>query len=188
MERKKLSDILHNSDRERLNKAWSETKAAQDLAPLPSGMYIARVIDGTATTAKTGTLGFKLTFRVLEGEFAGRLFWHDLWLTEAAMPMSKRDLLKLGVTSLDQLDNPLPQGIRCRVKLALRKDDNGNEHNRVRSFDVLGIDPPERDPFAPADDTEPVAAAQPTSNGEAKDELFPFGANAKAIGPYEEAR
>jgi len=32
--------------------------------------------------------------------------------------MSKRDLAKLCVTSLDQLDQPLPPGIRCKVKLA----------------------------------------------------------------------
>ena len=35
-----------------------------------------------------------------------------------SLPMSKRDLAKLCVTSLDQLDQPLPPGIRCKVKLA----------------------------------------------------------------------
>ena len=65
--------------------------------------------------------------------------------------MAKRDLGKLGVTSLDMLERPLPPGIRCTVKLALRRDDDGNEHNRVRSFEVVGIDEPERDAFAPQD-------------------------------------
>ena len=65
--------------------------------------------------------------------------------------MAKRDLSKLGVSELDQLEQPLPAGIRCRVKLALRKDDNGAEFNKVRRFDVEGIDAPEPDDFAPAD-------------------------------------
>jgi hypothetical protein len=58
---------------------------------------------------------------------------------------------KLGVTDLIQLERPVPQGIRCRVKIALRCDDNGNEFNRVRRFDVIGFDTPEPDAFAPLD-------------------------------------
>jgi hypothetical protein len=149
-QRKKLMDILHAGDRERLSKAWAESKAADEFGILPAGEYVARIIDGTGTNARTGTAGYKLTFRVLEGEYTGRLLWHDLWLTEAALPMAKRDLGKLGVTSLEQLDNPLPQGIRCNVRLAVRRDDDGNPSNRVRSFEVVGIDEPERDPFAPS--------------------------------------
>ncbi len=65
--------------------------------------------------------------------------------------MAKRDLGKLGVTALEQLERPLPPGIRCQVKLALRRDDDGNEYNRVKTFEVVGIDEPESDAFAPAD-------------------------------------
>jgi hypothetical protein len=151
MERRKLADILSGSDREHLKRAWGETRAATDFAPLPSGEYVARIIDGSAVTAKTGTLGYKLTFRVLEGEYADRLFWHDVWLTPAALPMAKRDLGRIGVTDLDQLDQPLPKGIRCKARVVLRRDDNGEETNRVRTFEVLGIDPPEADPYAPSD-------------------------------------
>jgi hypothetical protein len=150
MERKRLTDILSASTRETLRKSWGETKAAEDFAPLPPGEYVARIIDGALITAKTGTPAYKLTFKVLEGEHVGRRFWHDIWLTDAALPMAKRDLGKLGVTDLDQLDQPLPQGIRCRVRLSLRRDDDGNEGNRVKQLDTLGIDPPEPDPFAPS--------------------------------------
>lgn len=187
-ERKKLSDILHGSDRDKLAKAWTEAKAADDFSPLPSGEYVAIITDGACATAKSGTLGYKLSFQVCEGEHAGRRFWHDIWLTEAAMSMAKRDLGKLGIQDLDQLDRPLPVGIRCRVKLTLRKDDSGAEFNRVRAFEVIGIDPP--DPFAPADSAGPPSddGPQPIANGGAK-ELFPFGANAAAVsGPYAEGR
>jgi hypothetical protein len=146
--RRKLSDIL-NGGGESLRLAWANTAAASDFTPLPAGTYVARIVSGELATAKSGTPGYKLTFKVLEGEYAGRQFWHDIWLTAAALPMAKRDLGKLGVTSLEQLEKPLPPGIRCGVKLALRRGDDGTEYNRVRAFDVIGIDKPEDDDFAP---------------------------------------
>ena len=121
---------------------------------MPAGTYTARVLAGELNTSKSGTPGYKLTFRVLEGEHTGRQFWHDVWLTPAALPMAKRDLAKLGVTDIDQLEQPLPPGIRCTIKLALRRDDDGTDYNRVRGFEVIGIDddPTADDDFAPMDD------------------------------------
>jgi hypothetical protein len=163
----KLQDILRDGAAERLRQSWDSTAAAGELAPLPPGEYTAHIIAGTLETARTrGTPGYKLTFRVCEGEYTGRQFWHDIWLTEAALPMAKRDLAKLGVTSLDQLDHPLPRGIRCRCKLVLRRGDDGAEFNKLRTFAVVGIDAPEADAFAPPDGppgegtpTDPTAGA-----------------------------
>jgi hypothetical protein len=157
MLRKSLSDILHSDQQESLRSAWGSTEAATEFKPLPKGEYIAQIVAGEPFTAKTkGTPGYKLTFRVVDGEHADRQFWHEVWLTPAAMPMAKRDLAKLGVTSFDQLDQPLPQGIVCRVKLTLRTADDGAEFNAVKSFCVERIDPPQADPFAPGDNG-PVA-------------------------------
>ena len=162
----KLTAILGNDGSHRLHQAWDKTEAAGDFAPLPAGKYVAHITGGELTTSRRNvTPGYKLTFRVLEGEHAGRQFWHDIWLTEAALPMSKRDLAKLGVTSLDQLDQPLPPGIRCKVKLTLRKDDDGSEFNRVRRFDVIGIDEPEQDAFAPVGGDKPPSDTLDNSAG-----------------------
>jgi hypothetical protein len=147
--RVKPSDIIRRNERESLSKAWDASKPAEEFGPLPTGVYVAHIIGGELAKAGTGAPGYKLTFRVAEGDYAGRRFWHDLWLTPGAMPLAKRDLLKLGVTSLEQLDSPLPRGIRCRVKLALHTDDNGRQYNRARSFEVIGRDAPEQGPFAP---------------------------------------
>ena len=149
-ERRDLSDILSGRT-DSLRDQWEQTEAATDFAPIPAGTYVARIISGELFTATTGTPGYKLCFKVIEGEHAGRLFWNDVWLTPPALPMAKRDLGKLGVTDLDQLGQPLPPGIRCKAKLTVRKDDDGSEYNRVRSFEVLGIDsdPTVDDDFAP---------------------------------------
>lgn len=149
----RLTDILGDShDGDQLRRAWDDTEAADEFKPLPRGEYTARITKGELTTSRrNATPSYKLTFRVLEGEHAGRQFWTDIWLTPQALPMAKRDLAKLGVTQLEQLEQPLPPRIRCSVQLALRKDDDGSEYNHVRRFDVLGVDPPDRDTFAPND-------------------------------------
>ncbi len=145
--RRRLSDIL-NGGTDSLRSQWATTEAAGDFAPLPAGTYSTRILSGELSKAATGTPGYKLCFRVLEGEHAGRLLWHDIWLTAPALPMAKRDLAKLGVVTLDQLEAPLPPGIRCAVKVTLRQDDAGTQYNRVRSFEVTGID---AEPTADAD-------------------------------------
>jgi hypothetical protein len=150
MARPKLSDILKNGHSDALTKAWAETQAAEDFGPLPAGEYVADLIAGELFTSRSGqTPGYKMTFVVAEGPHAGRRVWHQVWLTPAALPMAKRDLGKLGIAALEQLEQPLPAVIRCRVKVALRKNDDGTEYNSVRSFDVVEI--LGRDPFAPSD-------------------------------------
>ena len=68
IERKKLADILLNSDREKLDRQWDSTKAADDLRPLPSGEYRCSIAGGELFTAKKGTLGYKLKLVVVEGD------------------------------------------------------------------------------------------------------------------------
>jgi len=78
----KLTSILSDGDRNNLASAWSTTEAAEDFAPLPAGEYVARVVSGDLENSRTNaTPGYKLTFRVLEGEHEGRQFWHEIWLT-----------------------------------------------------------------------------------------------------------
>jgi hypothetical protein len=149
-QRKSLSQILHAGDRDSLSRAWGETQPAADFAPLPAGEYVTHIASGELfNSPEKNTPGYKLCFQVIEGSHQNRWVWHDIWLTQASLPMAKRDLLKLGVTSLDQLETPLPMGIRCAVRIVLRRGDDGVEHNRVQKFTVVGFDPPEADPFAP---------------------------------------
>ena len=161
-DRKKLTDILRGSTREEIEKAWDETQAAGEVGPLPAGEYVARIVAGELNQSKKATPGYKLTFRVVEGEDIGRRFWHDIWLTPPALAMAKRDLAKLGINSIEQLNKPMPRGVRCIVKLALRRDNDGNEYNRVQHFTVIGIDPPDVDPFAPPSNGEAPNSGGPT--------------------------
>lgn len=171
--RRRLTDILDGKTGT-LRDAWANTEAAGDFVPLPSGTYECHVHAVELFNARTGTPGAKIRFDVCEGEHAGRVLFRDCWLTPAALPQTKRDLGKLGLDSLEKLEAAdVPPGrIRCKVRVALRADDGGEQRNKVRGFDVLGIDEPTRDAFAPPD-----AAAEPTAPATADPTAFDFGAN-----------
>ena len=146
-----LSSILREADARNLESLWNATDAAPEYTPLPPGQYTARIIDGQLISSRThNTPGYELTFEVVEGEFRGRRIWHSIWLTEAALPRAKRDLAKLGISDLHQLAAPLPPGMRCHIDVVIRRDDADVERNRVRRFEVVGVDKPEPDPYAPA--------------------------------------
>jgi hypothetical protein len=151
-ERKKLTDILQlNSDRESLTSLWKTTAAAAEFAPLPNGEYTFRILTGELfNSKKRGTPGYRIALEVAEGEFEGRRAWHDFWLTPPALPMSKRDLAKIGVRDLEQLEQPLPAGILIKGTLARRRDDDGNESNRLVRFECVGVE--KGDAFEPKDD------------------------------------
>lgn len=160
--RRRLTDILANGQCGNLRDAWNRTEAAADFAPLPAGLYECHVHSVELFNARTGTPGVKIRFAVCEGEHAARALFHDCWLTPAALPQTKRDLAKLGISTLEQLESAVvPSGrIRCKVRVALRRDDDGTERNRVIRFDVLRVDEPERDPFAPTDDAATPQGAE----------------------------
>jgi len=168
-DRKLLADILLNSERDRIAGAWETAKPADDLKPLPAGEYRCRVVDGSLFSARSGTPGYKITLEVCEGEHVGRRLWHDVWLSEAAISLAKRDLGKLGVTTLEQLERPLPEGIIVVAKVALRRGDDGAEFNRLTRFEVVGVEPPTPEPFAPAAPGD----AEPTQDDAAVDEAEP---------------
>ncbi len=150
MNRKSLSDIVSGGSGDDINNLWNSTEAADEFRPLPAGKYVCRLIDGTLTNSgQNRTPGYKMTFQVIDGEHTGRKLWHTIWLTPDAMSMAKRDLARLGFTSPQQLEQPVPRWLRCRVTVVLRCDDDGTERNSVRMFELIEFDQPVPDPFAP---------------------------------------
>ncbi len=151
MNRKSLSDILSGGSSDDISKLWDSTEAAGEFRPLPPGKYICHLVEGELeTSSRKSTPGYKLTFKIIEGEYSGRKLWHDIWLTPAAMSMAKRDLARLGITNPKQLEQPIPRWLRCLVTVVLRRDDDGTERNAVKVFEVTGKDEPAADVFAPA--------------------------------------
>jgi hypothetical protein len=128
-------ESISRSDDE-FNRIWNATEAAPELAPLPSATYRCLISDGRLSQAATGTRSYKITFTIINGEHANRKAWLDLWLTDRALAMSKRDLAKLGITRPEQLNEAPRSGIIADVRVALRSEDDGRQHNKVVGFTI----------------------------------------------------
>lgn len=142
-QRPRLDSILGGSGDD-FNTLWESTDAAGDFEPLPPGSYTCLLTDSKLAESRLKqTPGFKITFEVITpAKYAGRKIWHDLWLTAKALPTTKRDLAKLGITHPDQMGKALPTGMMAMVKVVLRTDDDGTARNRVLSFAITGEAPP----------------------------------------------
>lgn len=136
---RKLSDILSGESREELARRFDEVEAATEFAPLPAGTYEVDFVNGQLCSSTSGTTGYNCSFQVSEGEHAGRKIWHTFWLSEAALPYTKRDLAKIGIRTLGQCEDAVPPGIFCRVKVVIRADDDGTQRNRVTHIEAGGI-------------------------------------------------
>lgn len=142
-----FSSIFNNITGESLEQLWNSTEAAGDYSPLPAGKYLCVAAGGELGKARTGTPYYRVLFEVAEGPHAGRRVAHDVYLSPKAIALAKRDLSRLGINSVAGLERPLPRALLCEVRIALRKDDDGTEFNRVRGFEVRGPAPL---PAAPA--------------------------------------
>jgi hypothetical protein len=117
-----------------LTKQFNSAEVASDSAAIPPGRYRCLAVSGELHKSRSGTPGYRVTFAVEDGEHRGVRLRLDCWLTPAAMPMSKRDLLKLGVS---RLEDPFPSGQVAEVTVVKYADDAGIERNRIRTFQVV---------------------------------------------------
>ncbi len=149
--------------------AWDGTEAADDYQPLPAGPYICEAEGGELTENRNGTPCYRLTFTVRGGEHAGRRLAHSVYLTGKALPLAKRDLAKLGISSSHDLQSPIPRPVLCEVRVALRTDDDGTQWNLVRSF--VKVEAPETQPASRG--TQPATdPTRTTTVGEVFDDDF----------------
>src|SRR5262245_44582908 len=141
--RRSLSDILRNgSSVQALEGLYKEIQAAPEFGPVPRGQYSCRIVNGELFNAKTtGTPGYKVSLEITDGQYAGRRLFHSFWLTQPALPGVKRDLPKLGMTELKELEGPPPVGILVNCKVSLRTNDQGQQFNQVDGFAAAGREP-----------------------------------------------
>ena len=69
---------------------FDTTTAADEFGPIPKGVYVALAVAGKLDKARTGTDGYTIEFRVIEGDFTGRRLWLTKYFTPDALPYTKR--------------------------------------------------------------------------------------------------
>jgi hypothetical protein len=123
--------------------AFDAAEPAPEFAPIPPGVYNARVLRGEYTTTKAGAEAYRLRFEVTEGEHAGKTVIRTWTFTPKALPYVKRDLAVLGLTTSAKLLSPFPEPGReysVRLVIALQRGDDGREFNDVKRIDLVRVD------------------------------------------------
>ena len=120
-------------DRAGLADAFNGTPPAEVLDPIPAGEYQARAVDARLDETRTGTPFYMMRLDVAAGEHAGRRLVARWYLSPAALPYSRRDLAALGLDAFARLERGDVPGGLLRVRVALRRDDDGTARNEVRA-------------------------------------------------------
>lgn len=141
MDFNRLSESFNQAGagRDALADAFNSTEAAADYEPIPAGEYTARLIGGELFSSRNGTPGWRATFEIIDGPHAGRTVRAEYWLSGKALPFTRRDLSKIGINRFEQLRGPIVP-THCRVRVALRRNDDGTLFNTVR--DAVAITGP----------------------------------------------
>ena len=157
-----LNQIFNSNNAGGLGR-FDETAPAPDFAPLPPGIYTARVLKGEYTTTRAGADAYRIRFEVTEGPHAGKTVIRTWTFSERALPYTKRDLALFGLTTSAKLLTPFPEPGRdyiVRLVVALQRGDDGTEWNDIKRVTLLSAGPP-TDPPAPP--TAPPAPTGPTA-------------------------
>lgn len=122
--------------------AFDAAEAAPAFEPLPSGVYMARILRGGCTTTKAGDGAYRLRFEVTEGEHAGKTVIRTWTFGPKAVNYTKRDLAPFGLTASPKLLSPFPEPGReylVRLVVALQRGDDGIERNDVKRIDIVRV-------------------------------------------------
>ncbi len=121
-----------------------------DFSPLPAGMYKAFVDNAEWCETKSGTGEYlKITFKILDTEYEGRLVWHMMNLinkNDVAVQIALKDFVKL-ITALghdkDKLANVEKHQVlelidqkEVFIKLSIKEDDYGKK-NVVKGYEPV---------------------------------------------------
>jgi hypothetical protein len=110
-------------------------------ADVPPGTYTGKLTDSRIVRSlRTKNVGVTLLWEIL-GQARTTWVRRTLWLSAGALPHTKRDLARLGVRTLADLDNdpPVRPGVMCRFVIADRRSSDGYVEPRIVAWEVLSI-------------------------------------------------
>jgi hypothetical protein len=118
--------------------AFDTVAHAPEFAPVPPGVYNARVLLGEFCATKTGAEAYRMRFEIADGPHAGRTVLRTWTFGAKALAYTKRDLASFGITTKAQLLSPFPptgRELHVRLVVALQLGDDGIERNDVKRID-----------------------------------------------------
>jgi len=123
--------------------AFDAAQAAPEYAPLPPGIYTARILEGKYSSTRAGADAFRMRFEVTEGEHRGKTAIRTWTFGPKALAYTKRDLSPFGLTTTAKLLSPFPEPGRdylVRLVVALQRGDDGIERNDLKRIDIVKVE------------------------------------------------
>lgn len=146
-----------------------EAQAAKNdsYAALPSGNYIAQVERSEVKTTKDGTGSYlSLGFKVIDGEYAGRVLFGNITLTNKnsqAQEIGRKQLIKLSTAcGLGHLqDSEQLHGIPVMIKVSDSRVYEGEKQNDIKDYKAVQATASSQPSFTPP----PQASRKPWVRG-----------------------
>ena len=123
--------------------AFDAAVPAADFAPIPAGIYAARVVRGEYCTTKAGADAYRMKFEVSDGDHAGKTVVRTWTFTPKALSYTKLALAAFGLTTMQQLLTPFPDiGRVYHVRLVVTLQDGGDGiyRNDIKRIEVVRVD------------------------------------------------
>lgn len=161
-----LDDVLDGVDLQN-----TDTSQRGTFTPIPPGEYLIQATEGSVVRKDNGDAMIKLTFEIMEGEFAERKLFVNLNIRHSnpvAQRIATEELTEIWRDAMGGTGNPpntdamLWKPIRAKVAVEKRKD-TGEPQNRVkRYFSAGGEAPNARTAQAAVQPQRQTSATQPT--------------------------
>jgi len=117
---------------------WNSTEPEAPPEPVAPGVYRAWAKSGKIHKARTGTVGYRVTFEITEpGPEKGREVPFIAWITSEAAARSRHYLKMLNKTTYQDLDTDLARGILAKIRVTARETSSGRIFNEVEDFEVI---------------------------------------------------
>ncbi len=97
---------------------------------IPAGTYTAKLKDGRKGVSSKNTPRWTAKFRIAGGPQDGRIVWADFYLTDAARPVSRDRLRRMGIDIDENLDRPR-FGQLYDIKIVHRQGPGGEVYAEV---------------------------------------------------------
>ena len=111
--------------------------------PVPEGWYKAIIRESNLRDNKNGSgKHLELVFKIIDGEFAGRLLWKRLNIqhhNQTAVQIALRELSAIcyAVEVLKPQDSNQLHNIPMLIRVAIRRRDNGSETNEIVEYKAV---------------------------------------------------
>lgn len=151
-----------------LNFNAQDVEPAEAFTALPAGLYNAQVIESDLKPTKNGTGHYlQLTWKILEGQHAGRLVFDRLNIhnaNETAQKIGQQQLSALchAVGIMQVADSSQLHNKPCRIKVTIRQDQQYGDSNEIKGYEAIaGGAKPAAPAFAAPAAAKPAAVAPP---------------------------